>query len=232
MRPLTGIMLTLIALSFACSAQESDPFRFSCKAIDSTSISHKDGVEVRTVRFVDTRKPDSPKEVTAHVYIPDSENPVPAIVFSHSSILANDVTTDLKPFALALARGGVASIILDREIKWKPLDDAANRDVSVGGCAAAWLLDNARLDQKRLMHGGVAMSYHCASHAGNGEVWCGFSHLNFGTIGDAAYHNTESMLSLKGQLRMARFVTSIFKLPLLKPEWLGEIDNDKLMAAK
>jgi len=226
------VTLSLLVLALGCVAQNSKSVEPTCKALDSSKVSHHDGVEIRIVRFLDTRQPNSPKEVTAHVYIPDSENPVPGIIFSHSSIQADDQLTDLKPFANALARGGIASIMLDRTITWKPLNDEANRDVSVGSCAAVWLLDNALLDKGRLMNGGLLMFNACAPKALNGNRWCVKAIVNFGYTTNAEYRNTESMRTLTGQIRLARFVTRHFKLPEIKPEWLGDTAVNTLFAAK
>jgi hypothetical protein len=46
--------------------------------------------------------------------------------------------------------------------------------------------------------------------------------LNFGETSAAEFRNTEDMLTLQGQLRIARFAQEQLKLKEIKPEWLTD----------
>jgi hypothetical protein len=67
-------------------------------------------------------------EVGASVFIPDSSDSLPGIVFSHSAIHGAAANADLLGFAWALARAGATSIVLDGAIEWQTPNDESIRD--------------------------------------------------------------------------------------------------------
>src|SRR5690349_182165 len=103
---LTALILVLIATCFA----EFVP----CRPSKSAVVSHRDGITEQTVTFLELSG-----EYRARVFIPDSENAVPGIVFSHSAIHGTDRSADLARFAQALVRAGAAAVILDGTIEWE-----------------------------------------------------------------------------------------------------------------
>jgi hypothetical protein len=87
-------------------------------------------------------------KVGATVFIPDGNEPLPAIVFSHSAIHGPNNDTDLLRFAWALARAGAASIVLDGVIDWQsgPNDDSI-RPPEFQFCAGQWLLSHCGIER-------------------------------------------------------------------------------------
>jgi hypothetical protein len=94
-------------------------------------------------------------------------------------------------------------------------------------CAGQWLLLNAKLDERRLAHAGPDRLW------GGGDTpfclleelpcWHPRLWMNFGQTSYTELQNTESMLTLKGQLHMARFAQRHLKLKEIKAEWLSDV---------
>jgi hypothetical protein len=219
MRRILSFSVLLCAL-VTCSAQTPPP----CKTGGSSVIEHRNGVTVQHVSFTDVSN-KRPVEVSAHVFIPDGSEAVAGVAMTFAAIQSWDTRTDLLPFAWTLARAGAASIVLDRAIQWEPLDDEANLAPSVMYCASRWLLSHANLDRNRLATAGLygwgddcdySTSRCCTSHYGMG----------FGQTGRAEYQNTEQMMTLKGQLRMAVEAQKQLHLSRINPEWLSSYKDD------
>lgn len=216
-----SLSLTVLTVLSLSSAQA----QVQCKAGKPSEIEHRDGVLVQTVAF----SSDKVKEpVLAYIFIPDSHSPVPGIAFAHSGIRAWKGRTDLLPFARALARAGAASIVLDRTIQWEPLNDKANRAPSVMHCATQWMFAHVNLDTNRLATAGPNdwwKEEYCKPDVPT-SCWAGTGHgwLNYGETSNAELVNTKSMLTVEGQLRLARFAQRELNLREIKQEWLGERD--------
>jgi len=217
MRVSLRILFAIAALAAACSAQIR-PF-VPCKPDKASIVGHAEGITFKRLAFT-----ESSGEVGATVLVPDSEQPVPGIVFSHSAIHGPNNSTDLLRFALALARAGAASIVLDGTIEWEVPNDNAKRSPHVMACAGQWLLLNERLDTKRLAIAGALGDWgggdtpFCLS--GERPCWGGIAVLNFGQTWPYDLSNTDAMLTLNGQLRMARFAQQQLRLSEVKREWL------------
>ena len=154
--------------------------------------------------------------------MPDSDKPVAGILFSVSAIKKFDQRTDLLPFARALARAGAASIVVDYPVKWEPLDVQWNLAPTVMHCAGQWMLKNVNLDRDRLANAGPYRwrgDEDCG--ASKYECWQERAWMGFGVIGHAESCNTESMMTIEGQIRMADFARHELKLSQVKPEWLS-----------
>jgi hypothetical protein len=207
----------IVALAAGCSAQIA-PF-VPCQPGKASIVGHAEGITFKRLVFT-----ESYGEVGATVLAPDSEQPIPGIVFSHSGIHGPTNSTDLLRFALALARAGAASIVLDGTIEWQQPNDNARRAPHVMACAGQWLLLNERLDTARLSIAGTALNWgggdtpFCLT--GERPCWHGIAWLNFGQTSPVDWDNTNAMLTLKGQLRMARFAQRSLRLREVKPEWL------------
>ena len=215
-----SLSLTVLTVLSLSSAQA----QVQCKAGKPSEIERRDGVLVQTVTF----SSDKVKEpVLAYIFIPDSQSSVPGIAFAHSGIQTWKGRTDLLPFARALARAGAASIVLDRTIQWEPLNDETNRASSVMLCATQWMFSHVNLDTDRLATAGPddwLAQENCAPSVGRDcwrrrPLW-----LNYGETSNAESINTNSMLTLDGQLYMARFAQRVLRLREVKREWLSEGD--------
>ena len=136
----------VIVLAIISSGAQTIP---TCKAGAASTIDDRDGVTVSVISF---QGPFGPQ--TAHVFVPDTAEPVAGIAFSHSSIQYADSLTDLLPFARAMARAGAASIMIDGTIDWRTPNDDSKRPWEEVSCAAQWLTANANLDRQRLALGG------------------------------------------------------------------------------
>lgn len=213
------IVAALLFTAVACAQFEP------CKLGDLQSAKNDNGVTVGR-----TTLSEPLGEVGASVFIPAGNGPFPGIIFSHSAIQGQASRTDLQRFALALARAGAASIVLDGTIEWlNPNDDFKKPEPRTLACAGQWLLENVKLDRKQLAVAGTLNGWgggytaQCGFEADWGKP-CYLSHavLNFGTTWHVDWDNTDSMLTLEGQLQMARFAQRHLGLSDVKREWLVE----------
>jgi hypothetical protein len=206
------VVIALVSVS--CVAQPVP----TCKAGAASTIDDRDGVTARLVSFQ-----GSFGKLTAHIFVPDTTEPVPGIAFSHSSIQYADLLTDLLPFARAMARAGAAAIMIDGTIDWRTPNDDSKRPWQDVSCAAQWLMANANLDGHRLAFGGpitegrdpfcpLLGAKPCA-----GQSWFYF---NFGST--SVPHGisiTELMRTPQGQLRLTELPGG-FHLKPVKLDWL------------
>src|SRR5271169_5165235 len=98
------MMLTLAA---TCTAQHLHPCEFSATSI----VGHNEHITIQKVTVI-----EKSGKVEATVFIPDGDDSLPGIVFTHSAIHGPYDNADLLRFAWALARAGAASIVLDGAI--------------------------------------------------------------------------------------------------------------------
>jgi hypothetical protein len=170
------------------------------------------------------------EKVEATVFIPDGNEPVPGIVFSHSAIHGPNNNTDLLRFAWALARAGAASSILGRTIDWRSPNDESIRPPEFQLCAGQWLLQHVNIDLTRAADAGNHkvgwidndVSPCGIEQSGQARCWPGGFWLDFGQIGQAESRNTDEMLTLKGQITRAHAAQKHLKLKEVQPEWLTE----------
>ena len=218
MKLLLSAVLVILSASF-CSAQIV-PF-VPCKSGASSTVGHADGITVKRVSFT-----EADRVIGATVLIPDSKVPVPGILFSHSAIHGPQNSVDLTRFALALARAGAASIILDGTIEWLTPNDESWRSPHEMACAGQWLLLNAKLDRERLAvvgtHGNWGGGNTPICMPGERPCFDGHTVISFGQASSAEAHGTDLMLTLEGRLKMARFAQKHLRLAELKPAWFDE----------
>jgi hypothetical protein len=212
--------IVVFGLLATCTAQTLHTCRFS----GTFQVGHTQGIDIQRVTIVE---PNS--EVKATVFIPDGSEPLPGIVFSHSAIHGPSNDTDLLRFAWALARAGAASIVLDGAIDWQSPNDESIRPPEFQFCAGQWLLQHVNLDLTRAADAGNHKVgwidndvSHCGLESGKARCWPGGLWLDFGQTGQAESRNTDAMLTLDGQLRMAQFAQKHLKLKEVKAEWLAE----------
>jgi len=214
MRTVQCCGVVVLALASVCSAEF-----VPCKTISGSAVEQYGEVTIQRIRFLEPAE-----EVDATVLLPNSDVPVPGIVFSHSAILGTNGSVDLRQFAWALARAGAASIILDGTIDWQVPNDDSARAPHLMACAGQWLLLHAKLDLHRLAHAGPTRHWggNDAPFCLPGEVpcWQPGPWLNFGLTSPAELHNTERMLTHEGQLSMAQFAERTLHLKEVNPEWL------------
>jgi hypothetical protein len=215
----------VVAFASVCAAQFA-PF-VPCKTSSASTVGHYEQIAIERVKIF-----ESSDEVEATVLFPNSDVPVPGIIFSHSAILGPNGSADLRQFAWSLARAGAASIILDGTIDWQVPNDNSGRAPHLMACAGQWLLLHAKLDRRRLAHAGPTRHW-----GGNdtpfclpGEVpcWLGRLWLNFGQTSPAEFGNTERMLTPEGRLGMAQFAQDALHLKEVNPEWLLSAPSDLL----
>jgi len=215
------LCIVILSLIATCTAQRLHACRFS----GTSEVGHTQGVDVQRVAVIEPNG-----EVKATVFIPDASEPLPGIVFSHSAIHGPSNDTDLLRFAWALARAGAASIVLDGAIVWQSPNDEAIRPPEFQFCAGQWLLQHVNLDLTRAADAGnhkVGWIDNDVSHcgvelSGKARCWPGGLWLDFGQTGQAESRNTDDMLTLEGQLRMAHVAQRYLKLKEVKAEWLTE----------
>jgi hypothetical protein len=209
------VVVLVLTAAPACSSQILS--FVPCKIGSVSKVGRADGISFQRVSIIEPYG-----EVGASVFIPDSESPIPGIVFSHATIHGPVNSADLAHFALALARAGAASIVLDGTIEWQTPNDNSKRPAHVMACAGQWLLLNASLDSKRLAIGGT-------TNWGGGDTplclpgerpcWTPIAVMGYGQASPAEWSNTDALLTLKGQLRIASFARQQLRLAELKPEW-------------
>ncbi|HYM78413.1 MAG TPA: hypothetical protein VE377_20735 [Candidatus Dormibacteraeota bacterium] len=215
MRSSWACLLALPLIATTCTAQSDKP----CVAGRVATLSDRDGVTTKTVSFTGKFG-----RVTAHVFLPDTAEPVPGIAFSYSSIQYEDSLTDLRPFARALARAGAASIMLDGTIDWHTPNDDFKRPWAEFNCAAKWLMASANLDPERLAIGGPIQFGHelpfCPSET---ERTCDpWIYVNYGWDDPMAIRATKLMKTPHSQLHVTNMVTGGFHLKDVELAWLLE----------
>jgi hypothetical protein len=213
--------VAILSLFGTCAAQKH-PCRFS----GTSDVGHVEGITIQRLTVV-----EKSGKVGATVFIPDGNEPLPSIVFSHSAIHGPNNDTDLRRFAWALARAGAASIVLDGVINWDlgPNDDSI-RPPEFQFCAGQWLFQNLSLDLTRTAYAGTEklgwidndVSRCGVEESGTARCWPGGMWLDFGQTGEAPSRNADAMLTLKGQILMAQTAQERLKLKEIKPEWLTE----------
>jgi hypothetical protein len=209
-------IFALIVISAPPFAQSEKP----CVAGPAATLSDRDGVTTKTVSFT-----GSFGRFTAHVFLPDTAEPVPGIAFSYSSIQYTDSLTNLVPFAHALARAGAASIMIDGIIDWHTPNDDFKRPWKEYNCAAHWLMANANLDRERLAIGGPIKfedepSPFCPSQSkAPCQPWV---YVNYGFDDPMAVRATKLMKIPQDQLHMTALVTNNFHLNEVQLAWLLE----------
>jgi hypothetical protein len=213
--------IVILSLFGTCAAQ-----KHQCRFGNTSDVGHVEGVTVQQFTVI-----EKSRKVGATVFIPDGNEPLPSIVFSHSVIHGPNNDTDLLRFAWALARAGAASIVLDGVINWQlgPNDDSI-RPPEFQFCAGQWLFQNLSLDLTRTADAGTQklgwidnrVSRCGVERSGKAQCWPGSYWLDFGQTGEAESRNTDEMLTLKGQMFMAQVAQKRLKLKEIKPEWLAE----------
>ena len=222
MRRVVMHSIVILVLLSTCTAQRLHP----CSYSGTSDVGHVEGITVERLAVI-----EKTGKIGATVFIPDSNESLPGIVFSHSAIHGPYNDTDLLRFAWALARAGAASIVLDGVIDWRsgPNDDSI-RPREFQFCAEQWLFQHVNLDLHRLANAGSSRIgwvpdglSHCGIDlSGKAPCWPGGLWLDFGQIGDAESRNTDQMLIPKGQLWMAQFAQKHLKLKVIQPEWFTE----------
>ena len=220
---LRATLLASLLVTSICYAQAPHE---GCSAGPATIVSHRDGITVKTVSF-------SGKSwtVTAHVFLPDADGPIPGIAFSQSAIHYADSTTDLLAFAHALARAGAASIMLDGTIEWQTPNDDYKRQWPEFDCAGQWFMANANLDPKRLAIGGpIDLKGGPPCESVNSEPCQPWIWVNYGWNEAKSIRATEHMKTLQGQLELASLVTESFHLNAVQLSWLVQDSSGSSLA--
>jgi hypothetical protein len=131
---------------------------------------------------------------------------------------------------VALARAGAASIVLDGTIEWLTPNDDSIRPTEFQFCAGQWLFQHVNLDLHRLANAGNLRTgwipdglNRCGvEQSGQARCWPGGLGMGFGQTGPAESRNTDLMLTLQGQLWMARISQKQLNLREIDPEWLTD----------
>lgn len=213
-RLFSPFVFTVALVSIPCLAQ----YFPTCNPGPASTVEDRDGVTTEVVSFQGTFG-----KLTAHVFLPDTAEPVAGIAFSHSSIQYADSRTDLLPFARAMGRAGAASIMIDGTIDWRTPNDDSKRPWAAMRCAALWLAANANLDRKRLALGGPVTEMLEPFCPVLGEETCvGTAWFNFNFGSTTVPHGisiTDMMRTPQGLLRLAEMPEG-FHLKPVKLEWL------------
>ena len=159
----------------------------------------------------------------ATAFLPDADSRKGAL-FSHSSIHGNEANTNLLKFAWALARAGVAVLVLDGTIEWQIPSDASIRDPHLIACAGQWLTLTAHLtNYTEHSHLLVGTLRGAPCHQGERPCFQPQNWLNFGQTGPAEYENTNAMLTVGGVTRFAEYARGMLHLKEINSDWLAGI---------
>ena len=218
-----AVVLCLASLNFmaTCAAQDLHPCKFS----EASNVGQQRRHHHSTRCF---NREEAKGGAT--ILVPDSKEPLPGVAFTHSAIHGPSNDADLLRFAWALARAGAAAIILDGTIEWQTPNDDSIRPREFQFCAGQWLFQHVNLDLHRLANAGTSkggwvpngLSSCGVEMSGKAACWPGGLWLDFGQTGQAESHNTDLMLTPKGQLWMARVAQKQLKLKEIDPDWLTE----------
>ena len=198
-----------------------------CKFTDKSTVGHREGISVRRVGII-----ENGGEIEATILIPDGDTPLPGALISHSSIHGPTSSADLLRFAWALARAGAAVIVLHGTLEWDPPNNESVRDPHLMACAGQSLMLNTTLDRHRLLLAGTNGGW------GGGDTplcmvreqpcFAPTSEIGFGeTWGVAESANTDKMLTIEGQLQIARWARKHLQLSEIKPEWLTALSENQ-----
>jgi hypothetical protein len=221
MRHYLRFAVAFLAVASTCAAQFAP-----CKVSKPSSGAHREGITELRVGFLE---PSGERE--AHIFVPDSDTPIPGIVFSHSSIHSANTRVDLPRFARGLALAGAASIVLDGTIEWETPNDNSKQPYHLMACASHWLLENVDVDRQRLAQAGPGAwvgtgGYYCVEAE---PLPCYHSQaiLNFGETSNAEFRNTERMLTRAGRLEMAQWTQRELNLKEINPEWFEPVSSHR-----
>lgn len=211
------LCFAILGLVSTCAAE----FR-PCRFTYSSDAKRSEGVLIRRVAWMEPSG-----EVGASVFIPDSTEPLPGIVFSHSAIHGATANADLIGFAWALARAGAAAIVIDGAVEWQTPNDESIRDPHLLACAGQWLLLHAKVDRNRRAFAG-AMGAWAICQTGESPCWQPRWIIPFGEASRTEWLNTDAMLTAEGRLRIARHTQRHLKLREVLSEWLEDTsDGDR-----
>jgi len=204
--------VAFFAVASTCVAQFAP-----CKVSKPSTLDRRDRITELGLSFLE---PSGPQK--AHAFVPDSDTPIPGIVFSHSSIHNANTRVDLVRFARGLALAGATSIILDGTIEWETPNNDSKQAYHLTACAGNWLLQNVDLDRQRLAHAGPGAwvgsgGYYCLE--GESPCYHVRAGLLFGLTPEGEFRNTEAMLTSQGRLQMARWMQRELDLKEINPEW-------------
>jgi hypothetical protein len=218
MNRLVTLAVAMFGLVSTCAAQFHP-----CQFTEPSGTERKESVSISRVSLIE---PNGEIHY-ADTFIPDSTDLLPGIVFSHSAIHGPNNNADMHQFALALARAGAASVVLEGVLEWQIPNDESVRDPHLMACAGQWLLLHAKLDRRRLAVAGAMGRW-----GGGDTPWCQLGEspcfhgnalwLNFGQTTPAESHNTDAMLTFQGRLRMAQFAQEHLKLKAINPRWVSD----------
>jgi hypothetical protein len=206
------LVIAFFVVGSTCAAQFAP-----CNGSMPAATEHADGIARLEVSFLEPNG-----KHRAHVFMPDSDSPVPGIVFSHSAIHGVNTRTDLLRFARGLALAGAASIVLDGTIEWETPNDDSKQPYHLVACAEHWLLQNGKVDRDRLALAGPGAwvgsgGYFCLE--GESPCYGGRAILIFGETTNSEFRNTEKMLTPEGRLEMARWMQHQLELKEINPVW-------------
>jgi hypothetical protein len=144
---MTRSLALLAAISVICFGAVAQDLADHPRASASSSQS-SDKLTVQTIKL------STPSGmVNAYTYIPQADQRLPGIVFSHSTVRYSDSTADLLPLARDLARDGAAVIVVDGTMLWPPPDQNTNRERGDFAIAAlSWMLKHTNIDPRRVAY--------------------------------------------------------------------------------
>ena len=232
MTRVSAVALTILTLSPFSVAQRLHQCTFN----GTSFLGHADGISTRRVTLI-----EKAAKVDATIFVPDSNDPLPAIVFTNSAIHGPYNDSDLLAFARGLARAGAASIVLDGAIEWQSPNDDSIRPEEFRFCAGQWLFQNLNLDLHRLADAGnfrggwipdglnfCGIDY----ESGRAACWPGGVSVGFGQISPAESKNTDEMLKPDGVLFTARWIQRELKLREINPQWFADVVSGTSDAAQ
>lgn len=214
MRP--ALVCLLLVAAIACVAQQSGPVACSV-ALNGTATRLDDNLSVKQLRIK-----TGEATYSANVFRPvGNVGPLPALMFAHATIVEYERSVDLIPFAKAVARAGSITVLVNRDLKWLPFQPTREADTAVYQCVYDWLVKNERLDGRHIGWAGPGPTVLQQSGPSTPNHHPTFV-LNYGSLGPAETANTESMMTVAGQLKMIRFLRlgDIMGISEISPEWL------------
>jgi len=213
MRSGSACLLSMLLCAGISFCQSEKP----CVAGQALTLSDADGVTTKLVFLSGTFG-----KLSAHVFLPNTKEPVPGIAFSQSAIQYPDSRTNLLPFARALAQAGAASIMLEGTVAWQSPNDDSKRAWGEFNCAAQWLKANANLDPERLAIGGPIRVEGLPFCSTETDTKCGqpLLLLNYGWNDADGIRATKLMKTPQDQLQAAELLTSQFHLREVELSWL------------
>jgi len=188
----------------------------TCQIGRTSSFGRSHGVAYLRTSF---REPE--EQVGATVLRPDAKKMVPGVVISYSAVTSEKKAADMLQFALALARAGAASIVLDDTLALPTSEHDDERTHRLVECASEWLVQNASVDGERV----AAIAPENFWKGWSSDTFCSSDGQPCWTLRGGVGFPQLALERLVSDdvISSADFLHTLLNLEEIRPEWLTDV---------